>query len=207
MQSEQIDRYDAATAQVDAELTQFHGPIKMLQVYSYIEALGKYDCATTFDDGFVLPSVRSRQQIIAMQLRLSEAAEVATESSRQFSPLPRTATAATDFNDRVDYVARKAQGVLQPSMNPGGAKRQNAAPAPAVRPAPPPMQDEILQMQRERFASGGSGAGNEDKPGQHRTLKEFAEMNPQRTRLLNGKLFTKELIYKTQRGGIPEALQ
>jgi hypothetical protein len=165
---------------------------------------------------------------------LSEAGNATSESNRQYSPLPqpmktpaqpapalaslapqpaisapasyvpRTATAATDFNDRIDYVARKAQGVMQPSM-----PKEASRPMSMSQPAPPaatqqPQMEDMLAMQRQRFAQ----SSQDDKPNlQHRTLREFGEMNPQRSRLLNGKLFTKELIYKTQRGGIPEALQ
>jgi hypothetical protein len=158
---------------------------------------------------------------------LSEAGNATSESNRQYSPLPpqsapsppaqqpaplapanyvpRTATAATDFNDRIDYVARKAQGVMQPSMPKEPMRQQHKPMAPTTATAAQqPAFEDMLAMQRQRFAQ----SSQDEKPNlQHRTLREFGEMNPQRSRLLNGKLFTKELIYKTQRGGIPEALQ
>lgn len=63
-------------------------------------------------------------------------------------------------------------------------------------------QIESEQRQRQRIVNqrGVPQRGQQ-------TLREYAEKTPQRTPLLNGKLFTKDLLLQTQQGGIPEALK
>jgi len=46
-----------------------------------------------------------------------------------------------------------------------------------------------------------------EQGGRPRSLKEVSLATPNRTRLLNGKLFTKNLLLQTKEGGIPKALQ
>lgn len=151
-----------------------HGAIKEVKVRRFDESFAKYDCVLVFEDGYQYEALLARDDIVQLQREICSRIGIDDERDtlRKFSPLPKTA--ASDFNNRIQHVARDA-------------------------------------YQR----TGGGGAGNNGGVMTHNvqqgkvmmSLQDYAKANPQRTRLLNGKLFTPELIRQTQRGGVPEALQ
>lgn len=160
-----------------------HGNIIQCDVQKYDDSVQKYECLLLFQDNFSYQCYLTRDDILSLQEDiLSRTHE--KDTLRKFSP-------QTDFANRIEYVSKKTNVHAPVYSSP-----------PVVQPAPVkrPSSVEDLYNARENINGGKSIA--------HRmSLKEYAEANPQRTRLLNGKLFTPELIKKTERGGVPEALQ
>lgn len=168
-----------------------HGQVVQCDVHKYDESVARYECVLLFEDGFRYQCLMTRDDILALQHDITSRISVGkSDTLSKFSPQMENST--TDFANRMDYVSRKANVHAPVHATP----ITSSAASPVKRPST--AQD--LYDARETINSGKS-------VGHQMSLKEYAEANPQRTRLLNGKLFTPELIRKTERGGIPEALQ
>lgn len=155
-----------------------HGAIVRVDVSRFDESVGKYECFLTFEDSFEYDCFLTKQDIIRLQSDISSRINVAEEKD----------------------TLRKFSPLPRQQGTVGDFNNRIDQVARKAHDRSPPTSREELYDARENINSGKS-------IGYRMSLKEFAQQNPQRTKLLNGKLFTPDLIRKTERGGIPEAFQ